>query len=123
MNKQLAVAVGTLAVQISKEYLEPKLVEFLKENDHEILQDISQQVLNEEGFPEWVKLADVEYVIHLKNNYDFEEWAELANAMFHLENVKDFLEHDMYVMFLEFIELFDIKLTIKTEKSELKEAW
>ena len=88
----------------------------------EILQDIGQQVLNEEGFPEWVKLADVEYVIHLKNNYDFEEWAELANAMFHLDNVKAFLEHDMYVMFLEFIELFDIKLTIKTEKSELKEA-
>ena len=111
MNKQLAVAVGTLAVQISKEYLEPKLVEFLKENDHEILQDVGQQVLNEEGFPEWVELADVEYVIHLKNNYDFEEWAELANAMFHLDNVKAFLEHDMYVMFLEFIELFDIKLT------------
>ncbi|WP_426457252.1 hypothetical protein [Staphylococcus cohnii] len=111
-----------LASDMASYYVEEKLAQRLIETDHEILNDIGDEVLNEEGYPEWVKLADVRYTIHLVTNYTFEDWAELGKAMFDIENVKQFVKEDMYDMFIDFIDLFDIKMYIKTDKEELETA-
>lgn len=109
-----------LATDMATYYAEEKLAQRLVEADHEILHDIGEEVLNEEGYPEWVKLTDVKYTVHLVTNYTFEDWAELGKALFDIENIKQFVKEDMYEMFMDFIDLFDIRLYIKTDKEELE---
>ncbi|PCF80086.1 hypothetical protein [Staphylococcus delphini] len=110
-----------LAQDMAQYYAEEKLIKRLLESDHEILQEIGDQVLNEEGFPEWVKLRDVRFDLQLITTYSFDEWEALAKAVFDIENIKDFVTHDMYELFIEFIELFDLRIYIKTDPEEITE--
>lgn len=116
----VSVSVKELAKDMATYYKEEKLVERLIESESEILQEAGEQVLNDEGYPDWVRLRDVKYLVRLIMHYSFEDWAELAKALFHIENVKTFVKEDMYELFLECIELFDINLYIQTDKEELE---
>lgn len=114
-------AILKLAKEMAAYYSDTRLIKLLEESGNDILQDIGEEVLNEEGFPEWAKLKDVDYTIELATTYSFEQWAELAKALFNINNVKVFVTNEMYELFLEFIELFDIKMNIKTNPDDLLE--
>jgi len=113
--------VATLALEISQSYVETDLIRQLKENDNEIIQDIGKQVLNDEGYPEWASLKDVDYTIHLISTYDAEDWAELATELFHIDNIKQFVEKGMYILFEEFIDFFNIDIEILTDKETVEQ--
>ncbi|RIM88908.1 hypothetical protein BU107_04715 [Staphylococcus xylosus] len=110
-----------LSKDMAEYYMEEKLAQRLIESDHEILEEIGNQVLDEEGYPDWVKISDTGFILHITSTYSFEEWAELAKAIFNIENIKQFVMTDMYEMFLEYIRLFDIKIIPKKSKEELEE--
>ena len=112
-------AIAKLAIVMAEYYSEKRLIHILEESDHEILQEIGKEALDENGFPNWVKLADVNYIIELSTSYSFQEWAELAKAIFNIENMVEFAKNEMYEMFEEFIRLFDIKVKIKTDPNDL----
>jgi len=114
------VVVKTLVVEMTKYYVEERLAQRLRESDHEILYDIGNEVLTDEGYPDWVKLKDVDYAIDLTTRYSFEDWAELAKAIFHIDNIKQFVKEEMYEMFVDFIDLFDVKIRILTDKEEIE---
>lgn len=119
----VSISVKELAVDMARYYSEEKLVDRLMESESEILQEAGEQTLNEQGYPDWVRLRDVRYIVRLFTHYSFEGWAELAKALFHIENVTTFVKEDMYQLFLECIELFDINLYIETDKEELEEGY
>ncbi|WP_239745595.1 hypothetical protein [Mammaliicoccus sp. F-M27] len=119
----VSISVKELAVDMARYYSEEKLVDRLIESESEILQEAGEQILNEQGYPDWVRLRDVRYIVRLFTHYSFEDWAELAKALFHIENVTTFVKEDMYQLFLECIELFDINLYIETDKEELEEGY
>lgn len=108
-----------LATEMSMNYVEMELIQYLKESDNDIIKDLGKQVLNDEGYPDWTQLKDVDYAIDLTSKYTAEEWAELALELFNIENIKDFLSRGMYIMFEEFIEYFDIDIKILTDKESV----
>ncbi|MEX2935955.1 hypothetical protein [Staphylococcus saprophyticus] len=111
-------AIAKLAHEMAAYYSEQKLINHLIESENEILQEVGQEVLNEEGFPEWTRLSDVNYVVELASSYSFNEWAELAKALFNIENIIHFAKNEMYDLFTEFVRLFDINVKIKTDPNE-----
>lgn len=111
-------AIAKLAHEMATYYSEQKLINHLIESENEILQEVGQEVLNEQGFPEWTKLSEVTYVVELASSYSFNEWAELAKALFNIENILDFAKNEMYDLFTEFVRLFDINVKIKTDPNE-----
>lgn len=113
-------AIAKLAHEMATYYSEEKLVKHLTESDHEIIQEIGQEVLDEEGFPDWARLKDVNYVVELVSSYSFKEWAELSKALFNIDNIAHFAKHEMYDLFTEFIRLFDINIRIKTDPNEFE---
>lgn len=113
-------AIKELSIKMANYYVEEKLAQRLIESDHEILEEIGEQVLDEEGYPDWVQLKDVDFIINVTSTYSFEEWAELAKAMFNIGNVTHFVQNEMYEMFEEFISLFDLRILIKTDREELE---
>lgn len=109
-----------LAVAMGINYSEKRLVNILVESDHEILQEVGKQAMDEEGFPDWVKLADVDFAVDLVSSYTFEEWAELAKAIFNIKNIESFVENEMYILFEEFIGLFNVHVRIRTQPEDLE---
>ncbi|MGJ7589070.1 hypothetical protein [Staphylococcus shinii] len=114
------VALRLLVIEMARYYADEKLAHKLKESNHEILHDIGNQALKEDGYPDWVKITDVDFVIEITNKYSFEDWAELAKSIFHIEDIKKFVKEDMYEMFVEFIDLFKIKIRPITDIHELE---
>lgn len=111
--------ISTLAKEMASNFVENELADRLIESEHEILQEIGMQVLNEEGFPDWVELGDVDFIIELVSHYSFEDWAELAKSVFDIKNISYFVKEEAYDLYMEFIRLFDIKLYIKTSPEEI----
>lgn len=116
-------AISKLAQEMAEYYSEERLVHHLKESNHEILNEIGEELLDEKGFPSWAKLKNVNYVVELISSYSFNEWAELAKAVFNIQNARQFVESEMYELFLEFIRIFDINIKIQTEPEELEEIY
>lgn len=114
------VVVKALVMEMAKYYADEKLAHKLRESNHEILHDIGNQALKEDGYPDWVKITDVEFIIEITNKYSFDDWAELAKAIFYIEDIKQFVKEDMYEMFLEFIDLFRIKIRPITDIHDLE---
>ncbi|RIN27703.1 hypothetical protein [Staphylococcus succinus] len=112
--------IANLALAMGASYSEQRLIEILKETDNEILQDVGKQAMDEEGFPNWVKLASVDYVVDLVSSYTFEEWAALAKAIFNIRNIESFVENEMYILFEEFLGLFNIHVNIRTQPEDLE---
>lgn len=113
-------AIASLAVEMGMNYSEKRLVEILKESDNEILQDVLREAMDEEGFPNWAKLPEDGYIVDLVSSYSFEEWAELAKAIFNIRNIESFVENEMYILFEEFLGLFNIHVSIRTQPEDLE---
>lgn len=113
-------AISKLAEQMKTNYKEDKLVEKLEEEDHPILQETGEEKLSEEGFSDEIKLKDVNYVIEVISTYSFQEWAELAKALYNIASISHFVKKEMYDLFMDFIRLFDIKMRITTNPEEIE---
>ncbi|WP_436962327.1 hypothetical protein [Staphylococcus shinii] len=113
--------IANLALAMGASYSEQRLVEMLKETDNEILQAVGKEAMDEDGFPNWVRLANLDYVVDLVSSYTFEEWAELAKAIFNIRNIESFVENEMYILFEEFVGLFNIHVSIRTQPEDLED--
>lgn len=111
--------VAELAIALAKYYSDERLINHLLESDHEILREVGEQALTEEGYPDWIKLSDVDFIVHVTSSYSFEEWAELAKAIFDIQNMTEFAKNEVYEVYMDFIELFNIKIDFKTAPEEV----